>query len=393
MTRPMLILCAFAIAASALASHADSRTLAGLTAPAVLGPRRVSGSFATFRFASHEPGVSAKAIRFRCAVDSTRLHACPSPYRVRLRAGRHLLRVRAVDPRGRSSATTSVRIAVVLPPPPTPAVAVGGGPVNVASGAGSVWASNSNDGTISRIDAATAKVTATIAIGGSPTGIAFGDGSVWVGNFGNGDVSRVDPATNKVVARIALGGQPLGPTVADDGTVWVANFDGSVERIDPATDRVVARIDVGGQANLAAYGFGKVWVGNQNGTVTAIDPATNAVSGTPTAVAKDTDAIAISDRGVWVSTFYSGIVALIDPSSRAIVSRLRLPGHASGLLFAAGSLWASVYDQSEVVRIDPATAKILRAVKVGAAPRDLTFAAGSIWVVDEISDAVSHFAP
>lgn len=94
-----------------------------------------------------------------------------------------------------------------------------------------------------------------------------------------------------------------------------------------------------------------------------------------------------------MSTFYSGTVALIDPSSRAIVSKLTVPGEASGLLFADGSLWASVYNVDEVVRIDPAQAKIVRTVQAGIRPRDLAFANGSIWVVNEISDSVSHFAP
>ena len=127
--------------------------------------------------------------------------------------------------------------------------------------------------------------------------------------------------------------------------------------------------------------------------MTAIDAATDQVVGSRIPVDRDTDALAVSDRGVWVSTFYSGTVALIDPATRAIATRLTLPGQASGLLFAAGALWASVYDRAEVVRIDPGASRIVGSVAVGVKPRDLVSDGSSIWVVNELSDSVSRITP
>jgi YVTN family beta-propeller protein len=390
MHKTSILTCLFLVAALSAATAADSLTASRPSAPAVTGARVVTGTVSV-TFSAHEPGVPAARLRFRCAFDTTRLHLCPRKYRVRLAVGAHVLRARTVDPRGRQSATTTAHVTVK--PPPAPSVAVGLQPVNLAFGAGSVWVTNLGGGSVSRIDVATRKVTATIAVAGQPSGAAFGDGSIWIGNFGNGSVTRIDPATNKVVARIDVGGQPLGPAVASDGTVWVANFDGSVERIDPATNGVTARIPVGGQVDVVAVGFGKVWAGNQDGTVTAIDAATNRVTGIRTLVDQDTDALAVSDNAVWISTFYSGTVAALDPASGAIEKKLRLPGEASGLLFAAGSLWASVYDRSEVVQIDPQTAKIVRTVDVGAKPRDLAFDGSVIWVVNEASNSASRIEP
>ena len=101
----------------------------------------------------------------------------------------------------------------------------------------------------------------------------------------------------------------------------------------------------------------------------------------------------VSDQGVWVSTFYSGTVALIDPSTRTIAKKLTLPGQASGLLFAGGALWASVYSGGEVVKIDPQAAKVVRSVTVGVRPRDLVSDGDHIWVVNEVSNSVSRIAP
>jgi YVTN family beta-propeller protein len=54
------------------------------------------------------------------------------------------------------------------------------GTVDVAAGAGAVWATNSNDGTLVRIDPRTGKVDATIRIGRHPRGIAVGADRIWV---------------------------------------------------------------------------------------------------------------------------------------------------------------------------------------------------------------------
>src|SRR5262245_54505959 len=180
-------------------------------APTVTGARVVSGPVVSLRFS-----VPAQRARFRCSFDSPRLHPCPSRLRVTLSPGRHLLRVQAVDRQGRIG--PQVRVFVITA---APSIRVGRGPVNLAVGAGSVWISNIEAGTVSRVDAASGRVGATIAVGGKPAGVAATDTAVWVGNFATPVLTRIDPARNAVAARIDLGGLPLGPAVAPDGAVWV----------------------------------------------------------------------------------------------------------------------------------------------------------------------------
>jgi virginiamycin B lyase len=43
-----------------------------------------------------------------------------------------------------------------------------------------VWVANTIDGTVSRIDPRTNRVTATIRVGADPKQLAVGDGAVWV---------------------------------------------------------------------------------------------------------------------------------------------------------------------------------------------------------------------
>jgi hypothetical protein len=77
--------------------------------PRVARSRR--GKLTQFRFSARDVGTPTRRLRFRCAIDSKRLHACRSPYRVRLPAGRHVVRVSAVDPARNES---SMRIARFL---------------------------------------------------------------------------------------------------------------------------------------------------------------------------------------------------------------------------------------------------------------------------------------
>jgi hypothetical protein len=66
----------------------------------------------TIRFSATDRGTPSKRLRFRCAIDSKRLHACGSRLRVRLAARRHVVRVRAVDPAGNQSDMKTVRFVV-----------------------------------------------------------------------------------------------------------------------------------------------------------------------------------------------------------------------------------------------------------------------------------------
>ena len=103
----------------------------------------------------------------------------------------------------------------------TDTIPLGNGPGPIAAGEGAIWVANSRDGTVSRIDPATAAVEATIQVGRLPSGIAVGAGAVWVANSLSGTVSRIDPRTNRVTKTIELGGAPHSLAFAG-GRLWVS---------------------------------------------------------------------------------------------------------------------------------------------------------------------------
>ncbi|MGN6176150.1 MAG: BTAD domain-containing putative transcriptional regulator, partial [Streptosporangiaceae bacterium] len=122
------------------------------------------------------------------------------------------------------------------------------------------------------IDPAGGRVGAPVSVG-SPDGLAYGDGSVWAADTTEGTVSRIDPATHAVVDQIPVGSDPAAVTVTGQD-VWVANSgDGTVSRISAEANAVVEVIPVGNLPVAIASARSGVWVANEgDDTIDRIDP-------------------------------------------------------------------------------------------------------------------------
>lgn len=390
MTRILIVgLICLAASAPAASVVASGKQGARPAAPRILGPRRTSDRTPTFRFVSHEVGLRSRELRFRCAVDSKRLHRCRSRYAPTLRFGQHTLRARAVDPRGRTSRTSVARVSVVRPlPHADQTIRVGARPYNLAEGFGSVWVTVS--GGLVRVDPATGAVLANVSIGDRPWGVAVGEGAVWVGDEENGTVARVDPATNTVVWRVMLSGaSPVG-VAAGAGSVWAADNAGDeVWRLDPATGAVLGVAHVGDRHEFVGFGEGAVWVSSEDGTVGKLDPATGAVTKLIDA-GSDADFLGFSPGAVWVTNYRSDTLWRIDPATGAVAAQLSIGTGAQGVAFDGSSLWVAMYNLGEVRRVDATTGRVLRRVRVGTKPRGVIAAAGSVWVANSTSGTLSR---
>lgn len=102
---------------------------------------------------------------------------------------------------------------------------IGPMPRFLAYGDGSIWVLNQGDGTVSRVDAKTGKLVTTIAVGipGHGGEIAFGAGSAWATET-EFPLSQIDARTNKVVAQWhGAGGDSVRYAF---GTVWLTDLRG-----------------------------------------------------------------------------------------------------------------------------------------------------------------------
>ena len=101
-----------------------------------------------------------------------------------------------------------------------------------------MWVANRDDGTVTRIDAATGAVSDTVRVGGSPVAVAAGLGAIWVADGGTGTVIRIDPRTRTAGRRIALGSAPSALAVAG-GSVWAA---ATASRAEPPRRDAAVRV-------------------------------------------------------------------------------------------------------------------------------------------------------
>ncbi len=269
------------------------------------------------------------------------------------------------------------------------AVDVGQRPSAVASGYGSVWVTNSTDGSVSRIKPGT-EVSVPVSVGASPSGVAVGAGAVWVANSGDATVSKIDPATSRTVT-IPVRPGPTGIIVAA-GKVWVTNtLDASISEIDPATNQVRAGLHVGASPTGIAYGAGSLWVTNQaDGTVSRINPVARAVEDTIT-VGNGPVGIAVGDGAAWVANNLDGSLSRIDVEDNSETSRtIARSGGAYGVATWRQAVWVSSEHAGTLSRISTRRFTLLDTVRVGGAPLGLTFVQDRLWFTNAAGGSALH---
>jgi YVTN family beta-propeller protein len=262
---------------------------------------------------------------------------------------------------------------------------VGSGPAGLAASRGAVWVANSLDGSVSRIDASTNKVVQRIPVGIDPTGVAAGAGAVWVANSGEHTISRIDPRSGRAT-KVDVNVEPTELAVGS-GAVWISSATTrTVSRLDPRSQRVVEVVDVGGGPSGIAVGHGAVWVANSlDGTVSRIDPASAVVTAL-VPVGNGPNAIAVALNGVWVSEQFGGSISRIDPRTNRVVQRIAIGNRPTGLALAGGALWAGVRTSSTAHR--GGTLRVLGVKSVDSIDPALAYSAASLAVVTLTGDGL-----
>jgi YVTN family beta-propeller protein len=265
-----------------------------------------------------------------------------------------------------------------------------GSPDALAYGDGSVWAMDSTDGTLSRINPTTHAIIQQIQVGSAPSAVAVTPGNVWVANSGDGTVSQINTAADRVVQTIPVGNTPVAIASGPSG-VWVANRgDDTVDRISPATGTVTRTVPVGAGPDGIAVGRGAVWVANgQDGTVTQIDPATGQPSG-PIPVGSGPEGIAITPAAVWVANSLDLTVSKIDPATGIVTGTTPVGDGPSGIAAAKNAIWVSDEFDATLDRINPQTGQVTRIVHLGSSPHGIAAVGSGVWVAAQPFAAASH---
>jgi len=266
-----------------------------------------------------------------------------------------------------------------------------GSPAALAYGDGSVWAVDSAERTVSRINPATRAVVQTIPVGSDPAAVTVTGDNAWVANSGDGTVSQINTTINTVVQTIPVGNVPVAIASGPSG-VWVANQgDDTVDRIDPVTGIVTRRnIGVGGLPDGIAVGPDAVWVANgEDGTVTRIDSVTGQPSG-PLPVGAGPAGIAVTPAAVWVANSLDLTVSRLEPATGRVTATVGVGDGPGAIAAASDGVWVGDQFDATLDRIDPHTNQVSRVVSVGSSPQGIAAVGSGVWVAARPFAAASH---
>jgi YVTN family beta-propeller protein len=250
----------------------------------------------------------------------------------------------------------------------------------IAAADPAVWAVDSANNAVVRLDADDASVRDTIPVGADPSGIASAFGATWVANAGDGTVSRVSGERGRVVQTVAVGNGP-NAIAAGSGSLWVAaTLDSAVVRIDPRAGSVRATIPLSSTPTGLAVAARSIWVaGGTAGVVFRIDPATGSLA-EAIGVGRGADHVGSAGGYVWVSNSGDRTISRIDPRTNAVTATIPIGGAATALTGSGGSLWVAREKPAALLEIDPARAQIVRTVRLPVAPRALADGGSRLWL-------------
>jgi predicted Ser/Thr protein kinase len=143
---------------------------------------------------------------------------------------------------------------------------------DITTGGGYVWVPNRRRSRLSRIDPSSGERRST-PIGLGDHRVAFGAGQVWVTNYDDGTVSQNNRSLSNAVTNALNVRGPLDLVVSGD-TVWVASkLDDAVVRLDARTGKTIGEPIAVGRNPFALVAHGNhVWVTNlASATVSRID--------------------------------------------------------------------------------------------------------------------------
>jgi len=155
-------------------------------------------------------------------------------------------------------ATSSVRQRIQIPP----------GSFNPLFNHGIIWITGFDSSVLTAVNAVTGKVLGSIPVGPKPRFLTAGGGSVWTLNQGDGTISRVDENSRKLTATITVGIPGSGGDICFGAdSVWASVFDVPLSVIDRQTNKVLHQW-VGRGGDSLRFGHDSIWLTDyRNGLV------------------------------------------------------------------------------------------------------------------------------
>jgi DNA-binding beta-propeller fold protein YncE len=275
---------------------------------------------------------------------------------------------------------------------------VGLAPRGVTVSGNNVWVANSGDGTLTKVDADSAKVLQNVGIGAEASELTIAAGSVWISTGIDNTLVKIDARTGgrlKTIRMPAASDASAYAVASGAGAIWVVSGD-HLLKVDPRTDTVQGdrccsqrlrgvRVEAGSFRDVAV-GLGGVWIADVLEEVLRVSPTSSQVTARVNLGVIPT-ALAAGYGSVWVGSS-SGprlVVWRLQPATLRVEQTITIGAAASFLAtvdvaVGMGSVWATNYDQGTLVRIDPRKGNVTDTIRLGGHPRGIAVGAQRIWV-------------
>ncbi len=277
----------------------------------------------------------------------------------------------------------------------------------------SVWVANWMDGNIIRYDGKTLVEEATIAVGGRPMQIVVQPDVVWAADTTQNQILRINPADNQVETIIAIDSMDVQTLAVGEGAVWVGvretveapaegeevaddvNLNGGVVRVNPDSNEIDVYIETGAPVTDIAFEDGNVWVvssGNDFSTIYKIDTATNELQDIGDFGIWDGGIkIAAGEGSLWLINFTMGntLIQLDGETGEKLeeIDLARISGRAIDLTTTQGAVWV-LFNQGAVAKVDAVQRQIFSIINVSANVNEIFAQAGAVWVIGQANATV-----
>ena len=139
-------------------------------------------------------------------------------------------------------------------------VKIAPGAINPIFSDGIVWISSPKTNELIAVDADKGAVMEEIPVGPKPQFLTAGAGSIWILNQGDGTISRVDARSRKVTATVRPGiPGPGGDVCFGAGSIWATVFDVPLTMVDAGNNKVIKQW-IGPGGDSLRFGFDALWI-------------------------------------------------------------------------------------------------------------------------------------
>lgn len=252
------------------------------------------------------------------------------------------------------------------------------------SGAPLAFTALRDEDAVGVLDAGTGREVARVPAGDEPIqAVATPDGRrVYVSSLASDQITVIDGTTLQVRDRIDVAAEPLDLTVSPDGrTVYAANSgDFSITEVDVQTG-IASTIPIpdmiAGPYGVAVSGSGTVYVTDLGGNqVVILDPAGQVIGRLDVAEQPRSLAMSPDGRRLFVTSFSSGLLTVVDVVANQVDARLDLPVTGTFAVAVApdGSrAYVSSHSHHQVLVIDAVADTLMATISLGNNPRGLAF--------------------